>query len=135
MIRRREIRRFAARYPFLLCNAIVEMERLQAVVGIKRCDHQRVTLQGHFPCGSRYACVAIIESMAQTGDALCCQEVPGRRERKLCYFVAVAWSALAYRGNGDRSRDESDFLARRFLTSWRGAPGIGQMAASQLMCR
>ena len=76
------------RYPFLFVDAIVEMERLKRVVGIKNVTINESHFQGHFPGQPIMPGVLIIESMAQTGGLLLLQEVPDR-EKKLLYFVAV----------------------------------------------
>jgi len=58
------------RYPFLFVDAIVEMERLKRVVGIKNVTINESHFQGHFPGQPIMPGVLIIESMAQTGGLL-----------------------------------------------------------------
>jgi 3-hydroxyacyl-[acyl-carrier-protein] dehydratase len=76
------------RYPFLLVDAIEEMERWKRIVGIKNVTINEAFFQGHFPGQPIMPGVLIIESMAQTGGLLLLQEVPDR-EKKLVYFVAI----------------------------------------------
>jgi 3-hydroxyacyl-[acyl-carrier-protein] dehydratase len=76
------------RYPFLMVDAIVEMERLKRIVGIKNVTINEGIFQGHFPGKAIFPGVLIIESMAQTGGLLLLMEIPDR-ENKLLYFVAV----------------------------------------------
>ena len=76
------------RYPFLMVDAILEMERLKRVVGVKNVSINEAYFQGHFPGKPIMPGVLIIEAMAQTGGLLLLQEVPDR-EKKLLYFVAV----------------------------------------------
>ena len=126
------------RYPFLFVDAIVEMERLKRVVGIKNVTINESHFQGHFPGQPIMPGVLIIESMAQTGGVLLLTEVPDR-ENKLMYFVAV--DGARFRRPvvpGDQLRVEMKVI------SWRGdfckldgrATVDGQLAAeATLMCK
>jgi 3-hydroxyacyl-[acyl-carrier-protein] dehydratase len=76
------------RYPFLLVDAIEEMEPKKRVVGIKNVSINEGFFQGHFPSQPVMPGVLIIESMAQTGGVLLLSEVPDR-DKKLIYFVAI----------------------------------------------
>ena len=76
------------RHPFLMVDAILEMERLKRIVGVKNVSNDEAYFQGHFPGKPIMPGVLIIEAMAQTGGLLLLQEVPDR-EKKLLYFVAV----------------------------------------------
>jgi 3-hydroxyacyl-[acyl-carrier-protein] dehydratase len=126
------------RYPFLFVDAIVEMERLKRVVGIKNVTINESYFQGHFPGQPIMPGVLIIESMAQTGGLLLLQEVPDR-ENKLLYFVAV---------DGARFRRPvvpgEQLKVEMKVISWRGdfcklegrATVDGQLAAeATLMCK
>jgi len=126
------------RYPFLFVDAIVEMERLKRVVGIKNVTINESHFQGHFPGKPIMPGVLIIEAMAQTGGLLLLQEVPDR-ENKLLYFVAV--DGARFRRPvvpGDQLKLEIK------VVSWRGdfckldgrATVEGQLAAeATLMCK
>lgn len=126
------------RYPFLFVDAIVEMERLKRVVGIKNVTMNESHFQGHFPGKPIMPGVLIIEAMAQTGGLLLLQEVPDR-ENKLLYFVAV--DGARFRRPvvpGDQLKLEIKVM------SWRGdfcklegrATVDGQLAAeATLMCK
>ena len=76
------------RYPFLLVDAIEEMEPKKRIVGIKNVSINESYFQGHFPGKPVMPAVLIIESMAQTGGVLLLNEVPDR-ENKTIYFVAI----------------------------------------------
>ncbi len=126
------------RYPFLMVDAILEVERLKRVVGVKNVSINEAYFQGHFPGKPIMPGVLIIEAMAQTGGLLLLLEVPDR-ENKLLYFVAV--DGARFRRPvvpGDQLRLEVSVI------SWRGdfcklegkATVNGQLAAeATLMCK
>src|ERR1700738_3674727 len=126
------------RYPFLLVDAIEEMEQWKRIVGIKNVTINESYFQGHFPGQPIMPGVLIIECMAQTGGLLLLKEVPDR-EKKLIYFVAV--DGARFRRPvvpGDQLKVEMKVL------SWRGdfcklegkATVDGQLAAeATLMCK
>jgi len=81
------------RYPFLMVDAIEEMERVKRIVGIKNVTINESYFQGHFPGKPIMPGVLIIEAMAQTGGLLLLMEVSEReREKKLlmCELAAEA---------------------------------------------
>jgi 3-hydroxyacyl-[acyl-carrier-protein] dehydratase len=126
------------RYPFLMIDGILEMERLKFVVGIKNVTINESHFQGHFPGKPVMPGVLIIEAMAQTGGLLLLLEVPDR-DNKLLYFVAV--DGARFRRPvvpGDQLRIEMT------VKSWRGdfckldgrATVEGKLAAeATLMCK
>jgi 3-hydroxyacyl-[acyl-carrier-protein] dehydratase len=126
------------RYPFLMVDRILELERLKYIVGVKNVTINESHFQGHFPGAPVMPGVLIIESMAQTGGLLLLLEIPDR-ESKLLYFVAV--DGARFRRPvvpGDQLRVEMKVL------SWRGdfcklegkALVDGKLAAeATLMCK
>jgi 3-hydroxyacyl-[acyl-carrier-protein] dehydratase len=76
------------RYPFLLVDAILEIEPQKRIVGIKNVTYNEPFFQGHFPGRPVMPGVLIIEAMAQAGGVLLFREVPDRAN-KLLYFAAI----------------------------------------------
>ena len=58
------------RYPFLMIDGILEIERLKSIVGVKNVTINEHFFQGHFPGKPIMPGVLIIEAMAQTGGLL-----------------------------------------------------------------
>lgn len=126
------------RYPFLMVDGILEIERLKRIVGVKNVSINESHFQGHFPGKPVMPGVLIIESMAQTGGLLLLLEIPDR-ENKLLFFAAV--DGARFRRPvvpGDQLRVEINVL------NWRGdfcklegrAFVDGQLAAeATLMCK
>src|SRR5256884_8869923 len=102
------------RYPFLMVDAIVEVERLKRIVGIKNVSINEYYFQGHFPGKPVMPGVLILEAVAQTGGLLLLMDIPDR-DNKLLYFVAV--DGARFRRPvvpGDQLRIEVNVL------NWRG---------------
>ncbi|MCU1221981.1 MAG: beta-hydroxyacyl-(acyl-carrier-protein) dehydratase FabZ [Edaphobacter sp.] len=76
------------RYPFLLIDRVVEMERKQRIVAIKNITMNEPQFQGHFPDYPIMPGVLMVEAIAQTGGALLMTEIPDR-DSKLMLFTGV----------------------------------------------
>ena len=126
------------RYPFLMVDSILEMERLKRIVGVKNVSINEGYFAGHFPGKPIMPGVLIIESMAQTGGLLLLQEVEDR-EKKLLYFVAI--DDARFRRPvipGDQLRVEVNVLSWRssFCKLEGKATVNGELAAeATLMCK
>jgi 3-hydroxyacyl-[acyl-carrier-protein] dehydratase len=68
------------RYPFLLIDRVVELERKKRIVAIKNVTFNEPFFQGHFPDKPIMPGVLIVEAIAQAGGALLLTEVPNRDE-------------------------------------------------------
>jgi 3-hydroxyacyl-[acyl-carrier-protein] dehydratase len=110
-----EIQKFLPhRYPFLLIDKVVEMERFKRIVAIKSVSINEAFFQGHFPGKPVMPGVLILESMAQAGGLLLLQEIPDRDE-KLLYLATM--NDVKFRRPvvpGDQLRVEVDILM------WKG---------------
>ncbi len=76
------------RYPFLLIDRVIDMERKQRIVAIKNVTANEPQFTGHFPDFPIMPGVMTIEAMAQAGGALLLTEVPDR-ESKLMVFTGI----------------------------------------------
>ena len=76
------------RYPFLLIDRIVEMERKTRIVAIKNVTVNEPHFTGHFPGFPIMPGVLIVEAIAQAGGALLLTEIPDR-DTKLMVFAGI----------------------------------------------
>jgi len=126
------------RYPFLMVDAILEMERFKRIVGVKNVSINEDFFQGHFPGKPIMPGVLIIEAMAQTGGLLLLKEVP-ERDTKLLYFVAV--DDARFRRPvvpGDQLRIEVAVISwRANFCKLRGMASVDGVLAAEatLMCK
>ena len=107
------------RYPFLLVDRIIELDRKKRIVGIKNVTANEPQFTGHFPDYPIMPGVLTIEAMAQTGGVLLLTEFPDRAER-LMVFAGI--EEARFRKPivpGDQIRIEVDVI------SWR--PKISKM--------
>ncbi|HWG88228.1 MAG TPA: 3-hydroxyacyl-ACP dehydratase FabZ, partial [Candidatus Acidoferrales bacterium] len=66
------------RYPLLLIDRVLEIERKKKIVAIKNVTINEPFFQGHFPGYPIMPGVLIVEAMAQAGGALLLTEVEDR---------------------------------------------------------
>ena len=76
------------RYPFLMIDRVVEVERMRRIVAIKNVTINEPWFHGHFPGHPLMPGVLIIEAMAQAGGVLLLLEVPDR-DAKLVVFTGI----------------------------------------------
>ncbi len=76
------------RYPFLLIDRVVEIERKKRIVAIKNVTINEPFFAGHFPNFPIMPGVLIVEAMAQAGGAMLLKEVEDRSD-KLIVFTGI----------------------------------------------
>jgi beta-hydroxyacyl-ACP dehydratase FabZ len=76
------------RYPFLLVDRILEVEKGKRIVGIKNVTFNEEFFQGHFPGNPVMPGVLIVEAMAQVAAIGLLGVIP-EHEKKLLYLSAV----------------------------------------------
>jgi 3-hydroxyacyl-[acyl-carrier-protein] dehydratase len=103
------------RYPFLLIDRVLEIERRKKIVAIKNVTINEPFFAGHFPNFPIMPGVLIVEAMAQAGGAMLLTEVEDRTD-KLIVFTGI--EKARFRRPvvpGDQLRIEVEML------SWKAA--------------
>ena len=77
------------RYPFLLVDRIVSLEKGKSIRGIKNVSINEPFFQGHFPSEPVMPGVLIVEAMAQTAAVLVVATFGAESEGKLVYFMSI----------------------------------------------
>jgi 3-hydroxyacyl-[acyl-carrier-protein] dehydratase len=77
------------RYPFLMVDRIIDMDRDESAVGIKAVSINEPFFQGHFPQFPIMPGVLIIEGLAQTAGALCVSNFDVTYKPQLVYFMGI----------------------------------------------
>lgn len=101
------------RFPFLLIDRVIEMERKKRIVALKNVTVNEPFFAGHFPGYPIMPGVLMVEAIAQAGGALLLTEIPDR-EQKLMVFTGIERARFRRPVTpGDQLRIEVDVLAWR----------------------
>ncbi len=101
------------RYPMLLIDRVIDLERKKRVVAIKNVTINEPFFIGHFPGAPIMPGVLIVEAIAQAGGALLLTEVP-ERDEKLIVFTGIEKAKFRRQVvPGDQVRIEVEVLAWR----------------------
>lgn len=76
------------RYPFLLIDRVLELERMKRIVALKNVTYNEPFFQGHFPDKPIMPGVLVVEAIAQAGGLLLLTEVPNR-DQMLMVFTGI----------------------------------------------
>ncbi|HEU4413475.1 MAG TPA: 3-hydroxyacyl-ACP dehydratase FabZ [Candidatus Angelobacter sp.] len=105
------------RYPFLLIDRVLEIERKKKIVAIKNVTINEPFFNGHFPGYPIMPGVLIVEAMAQAGGAMLLTEVEDRTD-KLIVFTGI--EKARFRRPvvpGDQLRIEVEMLSWKAISS------------------
>ena len=75
------------RYPFLLVDRIISLEKSKTAVGIKNVSANEGFFEGHFPGNPIMPGVLIVEALAQTAGIL--GNVSSEKKYKSVYFMSI----------------------------------------------
>lgn len=106
------------RYPLLLIDRVLELERRQRVVAIKNVTINEPFFVGHFPGLPIMPGVLIIEAIAQAGGALLLTEIEDRSEKVMVFTGIERAKFRKPVSPGDQLRMEVTVMG------WRSVPGM-----------
>src|ERR1700736_2374702 len=106
------------RYPLLLIDRVLELERRKRIVAIKNVTINEPFFVGPFPGLPIMPGVLIIEAMAQAGGALFLTEVEDRSDKVILFTGIERAKFRKPVSPGDQLRLEVE------VTGWRSVPGM-----------
>jgi len=106
------------RYPFLLIDRVLELQRKKRIVAIKNVTINEPFFNGHFPGLPIMPGVLIVEAIAQAGGALLLTEVEDRSDKVMVFTGIDRAKFRKPVSPGDQLRLEVE------VTGWRSVPGM-----------
>jgi 3-hydroxyacyl-[acyl-carrier-protein] dehydratase len=122
------------RYPFLLVDRVIEVERDRRIVALKNVSINEPFFIGHFPAAPIMPGVLTIESMAQAGGILALLErKPEELKDSLVYFIGI--DEARFRRPivpGDQMRIVMEVLRRKaYVWRMKGQVFVGSELAAE----
>jgi len=123
------------RYPFLLIDRVIEVERMKRIVAIKNVTANEPFFNGHFPDNPVMPGVLLVEAMAQAGGTLLLTEIP-ERDKMLMLFTSI--ERAKFRRPvvpGDQVRIEVNVIVWRYTATKMACKALvdGKVAAEAVV--
>src|SRR5215475_15422000 len=106
------------RYPLLLIDRVLELQRKERIVAIKNVTINEPFFNGHFPGLPIMPGVLIVEAIAQAGGALLLTEIEDRSDKVMVFTGIDRAKFRKPVSPGDQLRLEVE------VTGWRSVPGM-----------
>jgi beta-hydroxyacyl-ACP dehydratase FabZ len=120
------------RYPFLLVDRVLELEKEKSIVAIKNVTYNEPFFQGHFPQKRVMPGVLVLEAVAQAGGILLYQSIPD--PQKTLVFLSAINNTKFRRPvvPGDQLRLEVEIIKLRSrFCHIRGKAYVGEEIAAE----
>ena len=127
------------RYPFLLIDRVVSLEKDKRIVAIKNVTSNEPFFQGHFPHYAVMPGVLIVEAMAQAAAVLSLKSLGMKNDTKsIYYFVGIDGARFKKPViPGDTlTLEVEQLVARRGMAKFKAIAKVGDAVVSEaeLLC-